>query len=235
MSVAELPRRRRAGRLSSSKRAGAALCCQTDSPHGKGNLAAGEGVTYWLPPTKTAFSAALFPVPCPRLGPTIDAEVKKSSEAVDGSPVLVSACLAGRACRFNGAAGKDDRVARLVAEGRAVLVCPEEDGGLGTPRPPAEIVGGDGADVLAGRARVVTQDGRDVTAAYVEGAHKALEAARATGAEHALLKARSPSCGKGAIYDGSFERNLVSGDGVTTALLESHGVKVATDEELSET
>lgn len=187
------------------------------------------------PAHKNRLFRRLIPRSVPSIGTYDDAEVKKSSEAVDGSPVLVSACLAGRACRFNGAAGKDDRVARLVAEGRAVLVCPEEDGGLGTPRPPAEIVGGDGADVLAGRARVVTEDGRDVTAAYVEGARKALEAARATGAEHALLKARSPSCGKGAIYDGSFERNLVSGDGVTTALLESHGVKVATDEELSET
>lgn len=71
-------------------------------------------------------------------------------------PVLVSACLAGRACRFDGSANGDDEVARLVAQGRAVLVCPEVDGGLGTPRPPAEIVGGDGEDVLEGRARVVT-------------------------------------------------------------------------------
>ena len=76
---------------------------------------------------------------------------------------MVSACLAGRACRFDGsgAGGErmDDAVGRLVAEGRAVLVCPEVDGGLGTPRPPAEIVGGDGADVLEGRARVVTVEG----------------------------------------------------------------------------
>jgi uncharacterized protein YbbK (DUF523 family) len=146
--------------------------------------------------------------------------------------VLVSACLAGRACRFDGSSNEDSEVARLVAEGRAVLVCPEEDGGLETPRPPAEIVGGDGHDVLAGRARVVTRDGRDVTGAYLAGARKALEAARAAGASRAILKARSPSCGKGAIYDGSFTRRLDTGDGVTAALLSEAGITVQTDEDV---
>ena len=116
-----------------------------------------------------------------------------------------------------------------MAEGRAVLVCPEEDGGLGTPRPPAEIVGGDGADVLEGRARVMTRGGRDVTAEYVAGARIALDAARAAGAETAILKARSPSCGKGSIYDGSFTRTVKDGDGVTAALLKAHGIQVLTD------
>lgn len=148
----------------------------------------------------------------------------------DGA-VLVSACLAGRACRFDGSANDDDVVGRLVAEGRAVLVCPEVDGGLGTPRPPAEIVGGDGADVLAGRARVVTAGGVDVTDAYVAGAHRALEAAREAGARTAILKARSPSCGKSGIYDGSFSRSLRSGDGVTAALLRTNGIEVSTEEE----
>lgn len=149
-----------------------------------------------------------------------------------GRRILVSACLAGRACRFDGSANKDDEVSRLVATGRAVLVCPEEDGGLGTPRPPAEIVGGDGWDVLAGRARVVTGDGTDVTQQYLDGAAKALEAARRTGAETAILKARSPSCGKGQIYDGSFRRTLAKGDGVTVALLKANGIAVVTDEEV---
>lgn len=146
-------------------------------------------------------------------------------------PVLVSACLAGRACRFDGSSSKDDRLGRLVAEGRAVLVCPEEDGGLATRRPPAEIVGGDGHDVLSGRARVVTRDGADVTEAYLRGARAALDAARRTGAEVAILKARSPSCGKGCIYDGSFTRAPTEGDGVTTALLEANGIRVVTDED----
>lgn len=147
-------------------------------------------------------------------------------------PVLVSACLAGRACRFDGSANPDDGVARLVAEGRAVLVCPEVDGGLGTPRPAAEIQGGDGADVLAGRARVVTRAGEDVTEAYVEGARRALEAAREAGAEVAVLKARSPSCGKCGVYDGSFSRTLRTGDGVTAALLTANGVNVLSDDEI---
>lgn len=148
-------------------------------------------------------------------------------------PVLVSACLAGRRCRFDGSANPDDEVGRLVAEGRAVLICPEVDGGLGTPRPAAEIAGGDGRDVLEGRARVVTGAGEDVTEAYVRGAQAALDAARRSGATHAVLKARSPSCGTGAVYDGSFERRLVPGDGVTAALLRAHGIVVASDEEFA--
>jgi uncharacterized protein YbbK (DUF523 family) len=148
-------------------------------------------------------------------------------------PVLISACLAGRACRFDGSSNQDDQVSRLVAEGRAVLVCPEVDGGLGTPRPPAELVGGDGSDVLAGRARVVTEQGRDVTNAYLEGARRALEASASSGAKVAILKARSPSCGKGSMRDGTYSRRLVAGDGVTAALLREHGIEVLSDEELA--
>lgn len=147
-----------------------------------------------------------------------------------GEPVLVSACLAGRRCRFDGSANPDDEVASLVAEGRAVLVCPEVDGGLGTPRPPAEIQGGDGHDVLAGRARVVTGEGRDVTAEYVKGAERALRAAEEAGASVAILKSRSPSCGCGAIYDGSFTRTKRAGDGVTAALLRESGIDVVSED-----
>ncbi len=149
-------------------------------------------------------------------------------------PVLVSACLAGCACRYDGSDNADDRLAELLGSGRAVLVCPEEEGGLGTPRPPAEIVGGDGHDVLEGRARVLTEAGDDVTEAYLDGARRALERARRTGAEAAVLKARSPSCGKGRVYDGSFRGHLGSGDGVTAALLQAHGIRVLTEEELEE-
>ena len=151
-----------------------------------------------------------------------------------GGRVLVSACLAGRACRFDGTASPDDAVGRLVADGRAVLVCPEADGGLGTPRPPAEIVGGTGADVIEGRARVVTEAGDDVTEAYLRGARIALAAARRTGATTAILKARSPSCGIGRVYDGTFSRTLRAGDGVTAALLEANGIEVVSDEAVAE-
>lgn len=153
-------------------------------------------------------------------------EHRRPPEPSPHPPVLVSACLAGRACRFDGSGALEDQVAALVDEGRAVLVCPEVDGGLGTPRPPAEIVGGDGADVLAGRARVVTNEGVDVTDAYLKGAERALAAARQAGATSAILKARSPSCGLGRIYDGSFSGVLEVGDGVTAALLQAHGISV---------
>ncbi len=167
-------------------------------------------------------------------------DVHRPGVVIPTGKVLVSACLAGRACRFDGGAsspigrvgGEELAVGRLVAEGRAILVCPEVDGGLGTPRPPAEIVGGDGLDVLEGRARVVTIDGSDVTDAYLAGAERALAAARAAGATSAILKARSPSCGRGQIYDGSFTRSAVAGDGVTAALLQREGITVITDEEI---
>ena len=150
----------------------------------------------------------------------------------DDAPILVSACLAGRACRFDGSANTEDAVTRLVAEGRAVLVCPEDEGGLGTPRPPAEIVGGDGSDVLDGRARVVTKHGRDVTEEYVRGAELALGAATRAGARTAILKARSPSCGRDRIYDGTHTRTLKDGDGVTAALLRRNGIQVFTEDEV---
>jgi uncharacterized protein YbbK (DUF523 family) len=147
-------------------------------------------------------------------------------------PVLVSACLAGLPYRFDGSAGHQNLVAELVEQGRAVLVCPEVDGGLGTPRPPAEIVGGAGRDVLEGRARVMTRDGTDVTDAYIAGARIALDAARKSGATTAIFKARSPSCGRGEIYDGTHSRTLTAGDGVTVALLVANGIEVVTEEDL---
>lgn len=146
--------------------------------------------------------------------------------------VLISACLAGIPSRFDGTGSREQVVAELVEQGRAVLVCPEVDGGLGTPRPPAEIVGGDGSDVLDGRARVVTEAGDDVTEAYLKGARIALEVARREGAEVAILKARSPSCGRDQIYDGTHTRTLTAGDGVTAALLRRNGITVLTDEEI---
>ncbi|MGA4838556.1 DUF523 domain-containing protein [Streptomyces sp. G45] len=140
--------------------------------------------------------------------------------------VLVSACLRGVPCRFDGRAKAAAEVDAVLA-GRAVVpFCPEAAGGLPTPRRPAELVGGDGHDVLDGTARVVDDTGRDVTAAFVDGAHRALAKARATGCAEAVLMPRSPSCGCGAVYDGSFSGELVPGDGVTAALLERNGVAV---------
>ncbi|MBC7106164.1 MAG: DUF523 domain-containing protein [Firmicutes bacterium] len=144
---------------------------------------------------------------------------------------LVSACLAGHSCAYDGRARPHPLVERLVGEGRAVPVCPEALGGLPTPRPPAEIQGGDGHEVFAGRARVVDLEGRDVTDAFLEGARTALAIARRHGLTAAILKARSPSCGYGLIYDGTFAGRLRPGHGVTAALLLHHGFPVFTESE----
>lgn len=140
--------------------------------------------------------------------------------------ILVSACLLGVRCRYDGG----DNLAPQVVSGAAhcclVPVCPETLGGLGTPRPPAELVGGDGTDVLAGQARVVTREGRDVTHAFLRGAEEALKVARVVGAGEAWLKARSPSCGVTCVYDGTFSRRLRPGPGVTAALLLREGIRV---------
>lgn len=155
----------------------------------------------------------------------------KRSES-EGS-VLVSACLLGRACRYDGRSKASASVAEQVAAWRAagvriVPVCPEELGGLGTPRPAAELRGGDGAAVLAGTARVVrVDDGADVTAAFVAGARAAW--AQAPDAREAVLKARSPSCGAQRTY---VDGRVVPGAGVFAALLAGAGVATRSDEQL---
>lgn len=141
--------------------------------------------------------------------------------------VMMSACLLGVRCRYDGGDSRNEAAIKLKETDQLIPVCPEEAGGLPTPRPPAEIVGGDGDDVLNGKAKVMTVDGIDVTAAYLKGAHHALKVAQSHGATHVILKARSPSCGCGDIYDGTFSGTLTSGDGVTTALLKRHGITVA--------
>lgn len=144
--------------------------------------------------------------------------------------VMVSACLAGVACTHEAEAKTKASILRLVNQGRAVLVCPEVAGGLPIPRPAAEIVGGDGADVVARRAQVIAETGEDVTQNYLAGARKAADAARAAGAKFAILKARSPSCGCGAIHSGAFDGELRAGDGVTAAMLKHEGLEVVSDE-----
>lgn len=137
--------------------------------------------------------------------------------------VLVSACLLGRACRFD---GKDKLVKELPDALRAERVeavpfCPEEAGGLGTPRPAARIHGGDGDAVLDGTARVVNDLGADVTEAFLDGARQAVAAALDHGCAVAYLKERSPSCGCAQVHTAE---GVVKGSGVTAALLRRAGV-----------
>ncbi|WP_087096944.1 DUF523 domain-containing protein [Nocardiopsis sp. JB363] len=151
--------------------------------------------------------------------------------------VLVSACLMGRRVRYDGRAKPvdDTTVERWRGEGRLVVHCPEIAGGLPVPRPPAEIEpGADAADVLAGRARILTPEGVDVTDHFVSGARAALATAQAHGVAVALLKQSSPSCGSRVVYDGTFAGRKVPGEGVTAHLLREHGIPVLDEEQVAE-
>ena len=141
--------------------------------------------------------------------------------------LIVSKCFTGECCRYDAASKPDPAIARLVEEGLAVAVCPEQLGGLPTPRCPAELTGS-GELVLCGKARAVTRGGRDVTENFIRWAQEALRIAKAHGAARAILKAKSPSCGRGLIYDGSFTGVLTEGSGVTAALFIQNGIEVET-------
>jgi uncharacterized protein YbbK (DUF523 family) len=139
---------------------------------------------------------------------------------------LVSACLLGVNCNFEGKNWLDPKLLEEFLQGGLYPICCEVLGGLGVPRLPAEIVGGDGGDVLDGKGKVINVEGKDVTAAFVKGAHTVLAIARSVGAKEALLIEKSPSCGCGEIFDGGFGGKFKIGDGVTTALLKRNGIKV---------
>ncbi len=145
---------------------------------------------------------------------------------------LVSACMAGFPCRYNGQAKTVKRIQEMVEQGEAISVCPEMLGGLTTPRRPAEIVGGDGDDVLNGSARIVDDSSLDVTEAFVRGAYKALQAAQTAGVKEAILKEGSPSCGCTHIYDGTFSGAQHPGMGVTAALLRQNNISVISEKEM---
>ena len=140
--------------------------------------------------------------------------------------ILVSACLCGVHCRYDGKAKPDEEIMALMREGRAIPVCPEQLGGLPVPRPPAEIMEGDGEAVLNGSAQVYNRLGQDVTQAFIMGAEETLHIASLSGAHKAILKANSPSCGAGVIYDGTFSGTTREGDGVAAALLRKNGIEV---------
>ena len=146
--------------------------------------------------------------------------------------ILVSACLAGIKCKYNGGSSLVEKAAELIINGGAVPVCPEQLGGCTTPRIAAEIQDGTGADVLDGRSHVTGSGGEDVTGQFIRGAGEVLRIAQLTGAKKALLKARSPSCGCGRIYDGTFSGKTREGNGVTAELLLRNGIKVMTEEDL---
>ncbi len=136
--------------------------------------------------------------------------------------VLVSACLVGQCCAYDGNHRRSEAVLRLGERYELIPICPECEGGLPTPRVPSE----------RRSARVLTKDGRDVTRAYTRGARAALSLALSERIVFAVLKSKSPSCGKGEIYDGSFTHTLIPENGVTAALLLSRGIPVYTEKEI---
>ncbi|MFD1773432.1 DUF523 domain-containing protein [Paenibacillus rhizophilus] len=145
--------------------------------------------------------------------------------------ILVSSCLAGVECRYDGSHNVQEKIQQLARENKAVLVCPEVFGGCPTPREPAEIAFGTGEDVLTGKAKVIDRSGKDVTGLFIAGAFKALETAREHHASLIVLKENSPSCGSNMIYDGRFAGNKIPGEGVTAALLRREGFKVISENE----
>lgn len=144
--------------------------------------------------------------------------------------VLVSACLVGEACRFDGRSKRSERVLAALEGKEVVPVCPEVGGGMPVPRAPVELSGGTGVDVWAGRARALEREaGVDRTEAFKRGAQLALEACRKFGATVALLKEKSPSCGTQRVYEAGVLR---PGEGITAALLRAEGIVVLGDEDL---
>ncbi len=144
---------------------------------------------------------------------------------------VVSACLIGKSCFYDGSTRYKSQIRDLVDSGEAIALCPEELGGLRTPRPPCEIFAGNGEDVLKGKAYVFNKQGRDITINIVKGSREFLNIAKECGVGKAILKSKSPCCGRGKIYDGTFTDRLRSGNGVAAELLLKSGIEVMTDEE----
>ncbi|WP_291578809.1 DUF523 domain-containing protein [Clostridium sp. UBA6640] len=141
---------------------------------------------------------------------------------------LVSACLAGVDCRYNGSNSENKFILQLVKEGKAIALCPEQLAGLPTPRPCCEIIIDE-----SGNKKVVGKDGQDFTKEFIEGAEKTLAIANIIGIKKAILQSKSPSCGCGFIYDGNFSGKLIKGNGLTTEILINNGIKVYTENDLN--
>ena len=144
----------------------------------------------------------------------------------DEEMVLISSCLAGINVKYNGDNNMDHQMAARLNRGRAIALCPEVLGGLSVPRPSCEIM-----KDPSGKAKVMDQEGDDVTDAFVKGAEKTLAVCRAAGIKKAVLQERSPSCGVGSIYDGTFSGNLIEGNGLTAQILKDAGIQVYAPEQ----
>lgn len=138
--------------------------------------------------------------------------------------ILVSACLLGINCKYSGGNNQNEKVLEYIKDKEVIPVCPEIMGGLSTPRPPSEII----------NDKVMNNLNQDVTQQYKKGAEETLKLAKIFNVKKALLKAKSPSCGKGYIYDGTFSSTLTEGNGITTKLLIENGIEVITEKDLED-
>ena len=146
---------------------------------------------------------------------------------------LISACLLGMKCAWDGQnIYKSDKVIRVLKSDALIPVCPEQLGGLKTPRIPQEIQGGTGEDILDKKCKVLNRNGEDVTKEFITGAEETLKIAKLLHVKEFIGKSKSPSCGCGQIYDGTFSQKLIAGDGVTTTLLKRNGIRTISDEDL---
>jgi uncharacterized protein YbbK (DUF523 family) len=142
---------------------------------------------------------------------------------------LVSSCLAGVNCRYNGKSSENKTICELVKSGEAISICPEQLAGLPTPRPSCEIIIDE-----SGNKKVISKDGKDFTKEFFEGAEKTLAIAKTIDIKKAILKSKSPSCGCGFTYDGTFSGKIIKGNGLATELLIKNGIEVYTENDLDE-
>lgn len=151
------------------------------------------------------------------------------------SKILVSSCLLGLKTNYRGEGKKVEQLVKLQKAGRVVFMCPEQTGGLSTPREPAEIEKGKTAkDILEGNGRILTISGEDVTKQFLDGARQTLEICQRQNIKTAILKARSPSCGSNEVYDGTHSGTKIPGFGVTAELLSQNRIEVFDEERIPE-
>ncbi|MBN1572158.1 MAG: DUF523 domain-containing protein [Deltaproteobacteria bacterium] len=142
---------------------------------------------------------------------------------------FVSACLVGENCRYDGNNSYSKRVTEFLSDKEYIAMCPEELGGLTTPRAPSSFIGGTGEDVLLGSAKIIDADKKERTREFIKGAERSLSAIRERGITHAILKERSPSCGVREVY---LKGKRVEGMGVTAALFTRESIVILSDEEI---
>ena len=146
--------------------------------------------------------------------------------------ILVSACLIGINCKYNGDNNKNESVIEYLKGKQYVIACPEQLGGMSTPREPSEIIKLDGHAVINGKTSVMNNQRLDVTSKFLKGAEETLKISKIYNCKKAILKEGSPSCGSNYIYDGTFCGNKVAGVGVTTAILRKNGIQVISEKEI---